>query len=142
MQLPDVNVLVYAYSQDSPYYEGSRRWLVDLVNGRTAFGLSELVCSSVVRILTNRGMYAVPATIEDALAFVDGLVSRRTCVRIRPGERHFEIFTDLCRQVSVRGNDVTDAYFAALAIESGCEWVTYDRGFARFPGLRWRRPAA
>ncbi len=50
MHLPDVNVLVYAYSRDSPYYEASRRWLVDLVNGRTAFGLGELVCSNVIRI--------------------------------------------------------------------------------------------
>jgi predicted nucleic acid-binding protein len=33
-----------------------------------------------------------------------------------------------------------DAYFAALAIEHGCEWITADRGFARFPGLRWRHP--
>lgn len=140
MQLPDVNVLVYAYSRDSPHYEESRLWLGNLVNSRTAFGLSELVCSSVIRILTNRRMYAAPATIDDALSFVGSLVDRKRCVRIRPGERHFEIFTELCRRVSVRGNDVTDAYLAALAIESGCEWVTYDRGFARFPGLRWRRP--
>ncbi len=87
-------------------------------------------------------MYAVPATIEDAVAFVDGLMSRRTCVRIRPGERHFEIFTDLCRQVSVRGNDVTDAYLAALTIKSGCECVTMTADSRASPGLRWRRPAA
>ena len=30
------------------------------------------------------------------------------------------------------------AWFAALAIEHGCEWVTLDRDFERFPGLRWR----
>lgn len=140
MQLPDVNVLVYAYSRDSPHHEASARWLENLVNSRTAFGISELVCSSVIRILTNRRMYAAPATIDDALAYVAGLLARKRCVRIRPGDRHFEIFSDLCRGVSVRGNDVTDAYLAALAIESGCEWVTYDRGFARFPGLRWRTP--
>ena len=33
-------------------------------------------------------------------------------------------------------SDTTDAWYAALAIESGCEWVTFDRGFARFPGLK------
>ena len=33
-----------------------------------------------------------------------------------------------------------DAWLAALAIESGCEWVTTDRDYARFPGLRWREP--
>jgi predicted nucleic acid-binding protein len=35
---------------------------------------------------------------------------------------------------------VPDAYFAALAIEAGCEWITTDRAFARFKGLRWRHP--
>jgi hypothetical protein len=35
---------------------------------------------------------------------------------------------------------VTDAWFAALAIEWDCEWITLDRDFARFPGLKWRRP--
>ena len=35
---------------------------------------------------------------------------------------------------------VTDACFAALALESGCEWVTTDRDYARFAGLAWRHP--
>jgi predicted nucleic acid-binding protein len=30
---------------------------------------------------------------------------------------------------------VTDAWFAALAIEWDCEWVTFGRDYARFPGL-------
>jgi hypothetical protein len=33
-----------------------------------------------------------------------------------------------------------DAYLAALGIESGSEWITTDRDFSRFPGLRWRHP--
>jgi predicted nucleic acid-binding protein len=37
---------------------------------------------------------------------------------------------------------VDDARFAALAIEAGCEWITLDRDYARFPGLRWRVPQA
>ena len=41
---------------------------------------------------------------------------------------------------NVRGNLVPDAYLAALAIESGSEWITTERGFARYPGLRFRHP--
>jgi hypothetical protein len=37
---------------------------------------------------------------------------------------------------------VTDAYFAAPAMESGAEWITEDRDYARFPGLHWRHPLA
>jgi hypothetical protein len=61
-------------------------------------------------------------------------------VPVTPGQRHWEIFTRLCTAVGARGNLVADAYFAALAIESGSELITTDRDFARFPGLRWRHP--
>jgi len=40
----------------------------------------------------------------------------------------------------VIGNLVCGAWYAALAIEHGCEWVTDDADFARFADLRWRRP--
>ena len=39
-----------------------------------------------------------------------------------------------------KGNLVPDARLAAMAIEHGCEWITTDGDFARFPGLRWRHP--
>jgi predicted nucleic acid-binding protein len=47
---------------------------------------------------------------------------------------------DLCRRANARGNLIPDAFLAALAIESGSEWITADRDYARFPGLRWRNP--
>ena len=52
-------------------------------------------------------------------------------------DRHWTTFQDLVLNLDLRGGDVTDAWFAALAMEQGCEW-TADAGFARFPGLRLR----
>jgi hypothetical protein len=43
-------------------------------------------------------------------------------------------------EIGARGNLVPDAYLAAMAIESGCEWITTDRDYSRFKGLRWRHP--
>jgi len=63
-------------------------------------------------------------------------------VRLAPGPQHWEIFSGLCQAIGAKGGIVTDAYFAALAIESGSEWITTDRDYARFPGLRWRHPLA
>jgi predicted nucleic acid-binding protein len=40
----------------------------------------------------------------------------------------------------VRGPDATDAQLAAMTIEYGGVLHTTDRGFARFPGLRWVNP--
>jgi hypothetical protein len=48
----------------------------------------------------------------------------------------------LCESAGVRGNLVPDAYLAALAIESGAEWITTDGDFRRFPGLKVRHPLA
>jgi predicted nucleic acid-binding protein len=44
------------------------------------------------------------------------------------------------RPATGRPTLVPEAYLAAMAIEHGCEWITTDRGFARFPGLKWRSP--
>lgn len=48
------------------------------------------------------------------------------------------IFRDLCKVANASGNLVQDAWLAALAIEHGCEWITADRDYAKFPGLRSR----
>jgi hypothetical protein len=61
-------------------------------------------------------------------------------VSVAPGRRHWQIFRDLCRASGAKGNLVPDAYLAALAIESGSEWITTDRDYTRFQGLRWRHP--
>jgi predicted nucleic acid-binding protein len=65
-------------------------------------------------------------------------VDQPHCQIIEPGPRHWSIFTGLCRSANAYGNLVPDAWLAALAIESGCEWITNDRDYARFKGLRWR----
>ena len=140
MILPDVNVLVYAHNQladDHPLYKS---WLDDLTNGDEAFGISDLVLSGFLRIVTNPRLFTPASSTDDALSFAQRIRDRTNCVRVAPGPRHWDIFVGLCKTVRARGNLVPDAYLAALAIESGSEWITTDGDYARFPGLRWRRP--
>jgi toxin-antitoxin system PIN domain toxin len=139
--LPDVNVLLYAFRADSPAHPRHRAWLDSVVNGNEAYGMSPQVLSSVVRIATHPRIYARPSRIDDALAFARALLEPPTCTVVQPGPRHFAIFEDLCRRAGATGNLVQDAWLAALAIEAGCEWISTDGDYARFPGLRWRRPA-
>jgi toxin-antitoxin system PIN domain toxin len=138
--LPDVNVLVYAHREDTPHHEGCRRWIENLLNGDEAYGASELVLSGFLRIVTHPKVFTRPSSVAEALAFAEQLRAQPNCVLVSPGVRHWEIFERLCRDVDARGNMVPDAYFAALAIESGCEWISTDRDFSRFKGLRWRHP--
>jgi toxin-antitoxin system PIN domain toxin len=140
MILPDVNILVYAHNERAEDHLKFMHWLLDLAEGHEPFGMSDLVLSSFIRITTNPSIFTPPTLIENAIAFTERIRSRLNCVVVNPGPRHWDIFTDLCRKGSARGNLVPDAYLAALAIESGSEWITTDRDYARFPGLRWRHP--
>jgi uncharacterized protein len=140
MILPDVNVLICAYRADLPQHAICRPWLVDVVSGDARFGLSTLVLSAVVRITTNTRIFKTPSQISEAFSFCQNLLAQPHCQLVEPGERHWDIFRSLCIQADVRGPRVSDAWFAALAIESGAQWITLDRDFARFPELDWRMP--
>jgi toxin-antitoxin system PIN domain toxin len=140
MLLPDVNVLVYAHRQDAPEHALYRRWLAGLVAADEAFGMADLVLSGFLRVVTNPRVFAYPTPIDVAISFAEELRALPNCVPVAPGPRHWSIFCRLCREAGAKGNLVPDAYLAALAVESGSEWVTTDRGFSRFPGLRWRHP--
>ena len=140
MLIPDVNVLIYASREDAQDHSIYRDWLEGIVSSPEPFGLSELACSSFVRIVTHPGIWDPPTPVELAFEFINALRDSPNCVIVSPGSRHWDIFTELCLTLGLRGRMTADAYFAALAIESGNEWVTADRDFRRFPGLRWRHP--
>jgi len=94
--------------------------LRQMVESESAHGMSDLVLSGFLHVVTKPRGFDTPMPI--------------------PAECRWEIFGRLCRETGVKGNLVPDAYFAALAIESGSEWITTDRDYSRFPGLRWRHP--
>ena len=138
MQSPDVNVLVSAFREDAVHHEHCRRWLVEAVSGRDRVAVSELVLSGVLRVLTHPRVFHPPTPSGDAMAFVDSLLAQPELSTLRPGDGHWRIFRGMASALQLTGNRLPDAYHAALAIEHGCEWVTLDRGFAIYPGLRVR----
>ena len=140
MILPDVNVLIYSFRRDTDRHEEYRLWLLDTLNGDSLFGVYEIVLASVVRICTHPKIFKKPSKTSDVFSFCQAILSHSNCLRVTPGERHWGIFQRLCRYSSIKENLIPDAYLAALAIESGCEWITTDRNFKRFKGLRSRQP--
>jgi toxin-antitoxin system PIN domain toxin len=140
MVLLDVNVLVYAFREAAPEHKSYIRWLEECVGSDQAFGMADLALSGFLRIATHPRIFSPPSPLEPAIRFAEAIKSRPNCVTVAPGSRHWDIFTRLCHSVNAKGNLVSDAYFAALAIESGSEWITTDRDYSRFPGLLWRHP--
>lgn len=140
MILPDVNVLVYAFRPDAADHSRYRRWLQTVVASEEPYGMSPQVLAAVVRICTHLGIFKTPTPLAEALLFSSTLLAQRHCCTVTPGARHWSIFERLCKDSAAKGNLIQDAWFAALAVESGSEWITVDRDYARFEGLRWRPP--
>lgn len=141
MILCDVNVLLGALIEQSPYHSICRGELERLRSRPREMAVSELILAAVVRIGSNPRIFQPTPTPEDMFRYVEALTSQVEVRRIEPGPRHWTIFRDLVLGTGIRGSDTTDAYLAALAMEHGCEWWTTDGGFSRFPGLRWRNLA-
>jgi toxin-antitoxin system PIN domain toxin len=138
--IPDVNVLVAAFRRDASGHAALRDWLESAVAGAELLGLTDAVLGGVVRIVTHPRIFVTPSTLAEVLTQIDSLRAADGVVRVTPGPRHWELFEGLCRSGDARGNLVADAQHAAVAVEHGATWVTLDRDFARFPGLRWRSP--
>lgn len=137
MTLADVNVLIGAFRSDTPNHATCRAWFEDVIRGDARFGVSPLALAALVRITTNRKAFVQPSAAEEAFGFCREILGQPHGETVEPGPRHWRIFERLCLETGIRGPRTTDAWYAALAIESGCEWITLDRDFGRFPGLRW-----
>lgn len=138
MTLCDVNVLLYAMTERSAHHEICRRELERLRRNPREMVVSDLILAAVVRIGTNPKVFRPCPSTEEVFGFIEALRSSPEVRQVAPGPRHWTIFKDLVHATGVRGPETTDAYFAALAMEHGCEWWTTDVDFGRFPGLRWR----
>ena len=136
----DANVLLYAVDSASAHHEGALGWLDTSLAGAEAVGFAWVVVLAFVRIATNRSYFPAPMTVDDALTQVDAWLDAPAAVVLHPTARHASLLGALLREVGTAGNLSTDAHLAALAIEHRAEVVSYDRDFARFPGIRHRLP--
>jgi toxin-antitoxin system PIN domain toxin len=140
MRCVDVNVLVYAHRPEAPEHARYRAWLDEARKADEPLGLSSVVLSGFLRIVTHPRVFRDPSPLDAAVAFTQALRAAPSALAVEPGQRHWDIFLRLCHAADARGNLVPDTYLAALAIERGATWYSADRGFGRFPDLRWRHP--
>lgn len=115
-------------------------WLQGALGGDEVVGWCDHVLAGFLRIVTNRRIFEEPTSMAQALEVCAVVLDAPAARRVHPGPEHWRIFAGLCSQVGASGNDVPDAYLAALAIERGATFVTRDRGFDRFAGLRTAGP--
>lgn len=138
--LPDANVLIHALREASKEHVACRRWLNNTTKAGDVIGLCELVEAAVLRIPTLPKLQLIPMT--EVLGFwKEDLWSYPHTKRLAAGGRHMRLFTDFVTGLDLHGNDINDAWIAALALEQQATVVSTDDGFGRFPGLSWINPA-
>ena len=140
MIVPDLNLLVYAYSDGAPFHESARRWWEGLVNGTERVGISWVVATGFVRLLTHPSVRERPATPGQTVSYVEEWFRIPNVTPLNPGTDHLALFRRCLAAAGVGANLVTDAHLAALAMEYQAEVHSNDMDFGRFPGLRWRNP--
>jgi hypothetical protein len=138
--LVDANVLLYAEDSLSPRHRHARVWWDDRLSGTNPVCLCWAVLSAFIRISTNPRAFERPLSLEQALARVRSWLEQPCVKIIQPTERHWTVFQQMLKDGQAVANLVTDAHLAALAVEHGCELVSTDADFARFPTLRWKNP--
>jgi hypothetical protein len=142
MTVPDVNLLVYAVDEESPFHERSRHWWDGVLSSTGVVGLCYPSILGFVRMTTNRHVFASPLSVGDALDRVGSWIDQPNAVLLTPTGRHWSILSGLLREADVGANLTTDAHIAAYAMEHAGTLYSNDGDFARFDGLRWRNPLA
>jgi hypothetical protein len=138
--LVDANILLYAEDQLSPKHVKVRTWWDAVLSGFEPVCLCWTVLKAYIRIGTNPRVFEQPLSLEQAVSRIQSWMDQ-PCVRIvNPTERHWLVFQQMLREGQAVANLVTDAHLAALALEHGCDLISTDSDFSRFPGIRWRNP--
>lgn len=140
MILVDANILLYAQDQLSPNHTAARKWWDIQLSGASPVCLCWTVLSAFIRISTNPRVFENPLSLNQTLSCVQSWLDQ-PCLRIvYPTSRHWTVFRNLLLEGQAVANLVTDAHLAALAIEHGCELLSTDADFSRFPSVKWRNP--
>jgi toxin-antitoxin system PIN domain toxin len=133
---PDVNVLVAAARSDHPHHAEARAWLEETLAGAESNAtctLMPMVLASFLRLVTSPKIFKRPTIIEEAIGFVDALLSV-------PGVQLAELGPEwkrlraLCLDKKLSGNEVPDAWLAAAVAQRGEHLVSFDRDFKKLLG--------
>jgi toxin-antitoxin system PIN domain toxin len=137
----DATVLLYAADRASSFHGKAKDWLERSLNGPTRVGFPWVSLIAFQRIATHLRASANPLSPKEAWSYVIDWLDADQAWIPSPGERHAEIVGQLLVGSDLRGNLVTDAHLAALAVEHGVGIASFDSDFARFPELSWINPA-
>jgi hypothetical protein len=138
--LVDANILLFAVDEASPFHTAAAGWLADRLNGPRRVGLAWQTLGAFLRISTHPRAAEHPLSPDEAWSYVEEWLAAEVVWVPGPTERHAGVLGSLVAAYQLRGNLVSDAQLAALAIEHGLTLCSADTDFARFREIRWENP--
>jgi hypothetical protein len=138
MIVPDTNLLLYAHNAASPYNKKARAWWSQCLAGDEQIRVPIVVVFGFIRIATNARLFPNAMSSDEALTAVQSWFNSPS-VSIVEDPYQERVFS-LIKQIGDRGNLVTDAQIAAVALEENGVLHTADTDFHRFPELRVLNP--
>jgi toxin-antitoxin system PIN domain toxin len=138
--LVDANILLFAVDSASPFHARAARWLTEQLNGARRVGLPWQSLLAFLRISTHPRAAAHPLVPATAWSHVERWLAAEPAWIPLPSERHADVLGRLIAAHHLRGNLISDAQIAALAIEHGLTVCSADTDFARFGEIRWENP--
>jgi toxin-antitoxin system PIN domain toxin len=138
--VPDINLLVYAYTSDAPDHDRARTWWETSLTATRPVGLAWAVMLGYLRLMTSRTVLVDPFRPAEAITHIRSWLARPQVVVLGPGARHLDLVEQLMEAAQASGQLTTDVHLAALAIEYQAVLCSNDSDFSRFPGLRWTNP--
>ena len=136
--IADASVLLPLLSTDHPHHKLARGWWDECRDGEVGFCWP--VRMALLRLLSNRRvMGSSVQRPEAAWAAVEALAAQSALVPVDelPGS-HAARWRENVAGREPTPDLWTDAWIAALAQATGCEVVTFDRGFRAFKDLQLR----
>lgn len=139
----DVNLLLYASDASSPLSNRARSFLEECAAGPEVLCFGWPTLASYLRLATHPAIFASPLSPADAEANVESLLALPHARVLSDREGFWDVYRDVTRDLSVRGNDVPDAHLAALLRQHDVPTLyTNDRDFLKYPFLKVVNPFA
>lgn len=88
MIIPDLNLVLYAYSPGAASHIAARRWWETLLESGQSVGIAWVVIIGFIRLSTTRGILARPVTPVEALRRVEAWFDCSGVGLVVPGSRH------------------------------------------------------
>jgi uncharacterized protein len=133
----DVNLLLYAIDEKSPFHRQTLRFFEDLFSEGLPLYVTWDVIHSFLRIATNPRIFVEPLTPLAAIANIKKTVDHPLITMLSPSLESWNILAALTEEFHLRGNLIPDAVTASILQANGIKKIyTHDRDLWKFPALK------